>query len=337
MKNPETKHFEVIKQRKFENNISIYYKLESTEDSILVYQTFGGNDIYTYDENLNLIKKRESRKGKGPGEFNWLCNISYFDGKLYCCDGSKNTVEIFSDEFEYLDTIKIKGNYRMYSGQTDLKKIGNYLYISPTFPSVIIKLDLKDSGVKNKVKSKEEEMTRMGMYNIGHFDCDKEFVYYIAKGREDIYTIEKYDKNLKRVWKREYNDGMVKKLSLKIVKFKNRFEANGAPPSSSLIVDDSNIYNLRGVGGYKEWLVKDNKLTYENKEIKGLENGFVDVFDKTTGDFKYRIEGDFLKTDNDYMMKKKGDYFYFISYYKENKENKPKAGTNVLYKAKIVD
>ncbi|HMA68318.1 MAG TPA: hypothetical protein VKN74_00465 [Candidatus Mcinerneyibacterium sp.] len=338
MKKIEKKSFEIIKEKKLEKNINLYHKVEYFNNKIIIYQNFGsGNNIYEYDMNLNLIKSRKYTKGKGPGEFQWFNNMTGVNNKLYCTDGMKNTIEIFNSDFKYEDTIIPKGNFRFYSGMTDLVKIDNYFYISPTFPHVMIKVNEKNSKIEKFIKSNSDEMSKMGMYNIVKIDSDGEYIYMIPIGREKQYTISKYDRDLDLVWEKQFDDGLVNELSLKIVELGNRFEANGAPPTMGLIVDDGKIYNLRGVGGYKEWTREEGKVKFENLKIKSIDNGFVDVFDSDTGKMLYRIEGDFLNTQRDYQMLKVDDRFYFLSYYNDNNSDKSTGNSAKIYVAKVVN
>jgi len=337
--NIKTKKFKVIKKLKLKKRM-IHYYLHDTGNNKLAFVNYYKNNRYLsiYDSELNLINHYQIQKGKGPGELHrWLPGMNINDKYLYFLDNRKNSVEIFDFKMNYIDSILFNSSdFRLNYGDTHIyKNNGNYIVgcvASKTKNLFSVKVNDKGKMINYIKGFKKQKDLPFNLKNLSIISMDTEgFIYAAMIGLNNKYQIRKYNKNMELVWINNIDDGYQKILSPEVHFFPNNtFELDGGRACSNLIIRNSKIYVLRGVGGLNKWSWENNSKKRSKIKISGINNGFVDVFNKDSGKFMYRIIGDFLSTLNDYKLYKIKDYYYFVSPYNSKSSN-----SNQIIMAKI--
>ncbi|HMA68264.1 MAG TPA: hypothetical protein VKN74_00195 [Candidatus Mcinerneyibacterium sp.] len=323
-KNIEKKSFKIIKNIKFKDR-SIHYYLHDAGEDKLAFVNYYKNKRYIsiYDSKLNLINHFKIKKGSGPGElYSWLPGMNIDDKYIYFLDNGKNSAEIFDFKMNYIDSILFNSSdFRLsYGGTRIYKHDNNYIIGCVSSRSKnLFSVKINNEGkLKNYIKGlKKSKDMPFNLKNLSVITADKKgSIFSVMIGLNNKYQMRKYNKDMELVWINNINDGYQNTLSPEIHFFPNNtFELDGGRACSNLIVDKSKIYILRGVGGLNRWEWKDNSKKRKKTKIPEINNGFVDVIDKNSGKFLYRIEGNFLSTLNDYYVYKIKNHFYFVSPY----------------------
>ncbi|TYB31261.1 MAG: hypothetical protein FXF47_05030 [Candidatus Mcinerneyibacterium aminivorans] len=324
--NLDIKQFHLLDEKSFPSEKRLHLYLHAANEDMLGTIINKNSDRYLIlvDKKLNIVEEKKLKKGRGPGEVgNWLPGMGMSNEQLYILDNRKNSIEIFNMNLEYEDTCQINSSdFRMNFGFTDINSVDDSFVLAP-----VISLSEDIIGAKINKKGKllgyiegekpSGQIEHFSIKNLARYTKgpDKK-LYMVMIGYKNKYLIRKYDKNLNLLWENEINDGLQQILSPEIVRFKDgSFELQGGRACSNIDVDEENIYVLRGVGGINKFEWKDNRKVRHHKDIKPINCGFVDVFDKKSGKFKYRIKGEFLNTKQDYSLYVIDNKFYFISPY----------------------
>ncbi len=340
-KEKEIKNFKVIKKKKVAIKTKIHLYLHSANDDKLGIVTYKNSDKYLqlYDKELKLIKEMKLTNGSGPGEFgSWIPGMGMSENEIYILDAKKNSIEMFNKELNFIDSYPINSSkFRMSFGFTRVLKLPDSMLVAPvmSMSEDIIGAEMNFDGSLEKYIQGEEPEGKIKHFNIKNLvrtDIGPENkIYMVMIGYNNKYLLRKYNENLGLVWENTVDDGLQKTLSPEIITFKNgTFELNGGRACSNIEVDNNNLYVLRGVGGINKFEWKDNRKVRHHKDIEEIDSGFVDVFDKKTGKFKYRIKGDFLNTKQDYFLYILDGKYYFVSPYNSKYEN-----DNTVYVAEI--
>jgi len=336
---PQIRTMTIFSTMQFQDEeLSLFADIDRTS-GLIAHLVYRNDEFYAQIRNPDLSLKQEKilKYGKGPGEWNRIAGIYYDTGEFGFLEMNKRTIELFNNDLIYKDTILIKDSMRLYFNPSSVNKTGNEYIVSPTVPHYLVKMN-EDGTFTAKDKTELDENdkeTFMKLFgwnaSVARTDADGN-IYLVLTGRENRYELRKYANELKTVWTNVIQDEYLDVLSPKIVRLKDgSVKPSRAGVANSIDVDETYVYILRGVGGYIQW-DENNKQVIST--IPGLKNGFIDVINKNTGKYEYRIDAPFLMTDVKYTMRKFGDRFYFFAYPEYN-DSTVKEGTNRIIVAEV--
>lgn len=334
---PEVKMLKKLNSKKFKNKY--FYHPYFSENKIVTFyfDKSRNKKIGVFDKKLNLLESVNLRKGKGPGEIMMGAAIGIYKNKIYIADLLKKSFEIFNQKLEYYDTILMNNVVSaMYRNPSEIDITQNGFYFSPTIPYLVINIDF-NGKLKAKIKSKKnvkENPHRIWGWNYCLLDANNKNVFVTYPSRSSKYIIRKYDKDLNLIWVNKIYDNykdILKKDYIK--KSDGSIQPKGCYKVNDIKVYKEKIYVLRGVGGEQVW--NRNHSNYHTEEIEGVDNGFIDVFDRQNGKYLYRIKTDFLDTKLSYNFDISNDKFYFYSNVFYIEGDKIDKDSNVLTVAKL--
>lgn len=272
--------------------------------------------IRIFSDALEKITSMEMKEGKGPGEFSrWVPYFGFHNGDIYILDGNKRAFEVFGQDMKSKDTILLNGDFNIYRGTSFAAFLPDGYVFSPTVPYYAVRTNLEgefQNGIMTDLKATtEEERMKWFGYNANILRQDVSNIYITFLEGEDRYVIYVYDNNLKPVWQMKIIDPLNAVLCAKQIKVANgSVQPVGTYTVVDMIVDDNNIYVLRGCGGFTTYSMKDDK--YSSNPIPDIKNPYLDVFDKKSGRFTKRIQIPFISSSREVRIQKKGDKFYLF-------------------------
>lgn len=155
--------------------------------------------IKKFNEEGILIKKT-GRKGQGPGEFQAVRLIKYFNGLLYVTDQNLRGIQVFDDNLNYKKHIPF--NLQIW----DLNIVSeNKIFISTPFianPEKIMAVDFEEKAEVDKSYFNGKQDYWM---NFRKFEVDEQGDFYVVFAFED--RIEKFNQNLKKIWSKSLLKG----------------------------------------------------------------------------------------------------------------------------------
>ena len=320
-----------------EGNIDFYLHTSDGKDrlAVVIHDENEMRRVALFNKELEHIGSFRLHTGKGPGELgSWIPGMGMDREMIYFIDRQKNSIEMFSSEGEFEDSIPIQdASYSLSFGNCVVTRHGDDYYIGMTYPGSVVKTDSQFNALGRISPETDLDVEKM-FENLVRYTTDAEGnVYVVMLGLKGAYEIRKYNPELKMV-KTAYNDdGLNELLSLEISRFPDgSFEANGGASATSLCVKGKKLYVLRGVAGINEVKWENGRKAYYGLPIPGLEKGFVDIFETETLKHIKRLDAEFLEPHQDYRLYPFEDRFVFVATSEVDKETgKEKKTSDHIY------
>lgn len=142
-----------------------------------------------------ILLKKAGRKGRGPGEFETVRLIKYFNKAIYVIDQFIPGISIFDEELNF------KGKIPIMVPVADMKVIDedsiaiSTLSIEKSF--YILIFDRKGK-IKRKIEYFKSDDVKKNMLGMIKFETDERENFYIVYSFQD--KVEKLDRNGKKLW-----------------------------------------------------------------------------------------------------------------------------------------
>ncbi|HHF52137.1 MAG TPA: hypothetical protein ENL46_05585, partial [Candidatus Aminicenantes bacterium] len=277
----------IKKIRAEEGKIDFYLHDSDGKDCLAVVMHDENNKrkVVLFNRELEKTGSFILPQGKGPGELgSWIPGMG-MDGELiYFIDRQKNSIEMFTHEGHFEDSIPIQdSSYSLSFGNCVVTRHGDNFYVGMTYPGSVVKTDSQFNALGRASKEKELDVEKIFESLVRYTTDASGYVYTVMLGIKGAYEIRKYDPGMNLV-KTAYNDdGLNDLLSFEKCQFPdNSFEVKGGAPAISLCVKGGKLYVLRGVAGINDIKWEGGKKVFYGLPIPGLEKGFVDIFDAET-------------------------------------------------------
>lgn len=142
-----------------------------------------------------ILLKKAGRKGQGPGEFETLGLIKYFNKSIYVTELFIPGISIFDEELNF------KGKIPIRVPVADMKVIDEDSIAISTFSfeksSYILIFDRK-GNIKRKIEYFKLDDIKKSMLGMVKFETDERENFYIVYSFQD--KVEKLDKDGKKLW-----------------------------------------------------------------------------------------------------------------------------------------
>ncbi|MGB8960113.1 MAG: hypothetical protein WCC00_13985 [Candidatus Aminicenantales bacterium] len=172
----------------------------TTDEKGFIYLTDSLDySVKKFDDKGFLIKK-SGRKGQGPGEFMYPVLIEYSQGMVYVADQTMLGIQVFDGDLNFKTHLPL--NFLLF----DLKaSLDNSLYGLSFFLAGDPPISRIYTDETKNISPAKLSLGGELLFRSGKFDIDGEGNIYFAASFED--KIEKYDKYLKRIWKKNLFGG----------------------------------------------------------------------------------------------------------------------------------
>ncbi len=288
-----------------------------------------------YDAGLNEQVVMIKKEGKGPGEFSsWIPYFGFVDNSVVVLDGMKRTLEVFDTQLKHQDSVLLQGEFQLYRGPSHVAYAPDGYVFAPTVPYYAVRTDKEGkiiNGIPTDLKTEtQEERVKLYGYNANVMRQDTTRLYLAFQEGEDRYELRVYDFSLVPLMEIKNNDPLNSVLCAKQIKIADgSVQPVGALTVSDFCVTEKYIYVVRASGGYISYTQSYKKRTWG--KVPGVEHPYIDVFDKTSGQYVKRIEMPFLDTRIQVQLFTRNTTFYVIASAAFGEDETLIEGSNTVY------
>ena len=186
---------EVLSIGSSDDDLILFVTSVATDEKGFIYLTDSIDYSIKKFDDKGLLVKKSGRKGQGPGEFMFPVLIEYSQGMIYVADHSLPGIQVFDSDLKFKTRLSFNLPLLDLKASSNNGLYGLSLFLAGDPPITRIHAD----ETKNPSSSEMSPVESL-FKKSGKFDIDDEGNIYFAANFED--KIEKYDKNLKRIWQK---------------------------------------------------------------------------------------------------------------------------------------